>query len=48
MAKILKITQWELDMIDLFKKKDKNECSIEQIAFQTEYSDRQIRRKNNN
>lgn len=49
MAKeILKITQWELDMIDLFKKKDKNECSIEQIAFQTGYSDRQIRRKYNN
>lgn len=35
-------------MIDLFKKKDKNECSIEQIAFQTGYSYRQIRRKYNN
>ena len=43
--KLLKITQMEIDMIDLIKAHLQGECTIAQIAHHTGYSERQIERK---
>ena len=43
--KLLKITQMEIDMIDLIKAHLQGECTIAQIAYHTGYSERQIERK---
>ena len=43
--KLLKITQMEIDMIDLIKAHLRGECTIAQIAYHTGYSEKQIERK---
>ena len=43
--KLLKITQMEIDMIDLIKAHLQGECTIAQIAYHTGYSEKQIERK---